>query len=90
VNAFDTSHLNICSSRWAGDEGGSDGRGGLQALEALRDGFDDVSSADDAEVVVGNEREGSASLAGRLWRTIVPVSAMARVEAVRTASKASN
>src|SRR5271155_1374992 len=62
VDALDAGHFDVSRCRWAGDKCGGQGRGRGEAVEGLRDGFDDLFGEDYAQMIIGNERELAGAL----------------------------
>ncbi len=64
MHAFDARHFNIRGRRGTGDESGRPGRVWPQAVETLRQRFDDLLCKEYAEVIVGQQRQCAASFGG--------------------------
>ena len=62
MDASDAGHFDVGCGGWAGDGGDGERAAGGDGGEGFGDGFDDLIAADDADVVVGKEREGAAAL----------------------------
>lgn len=62
MDALDSCHLDVGCGGGARDEGGWEGCGGGESLKSFRDGADKLIGKDNAEVVVGDERELAGTL----------------------------